>query len=389
MKILKQLVVKMNLMNILSVFFYIFRLFPIKNNKIIFINYHGKGYGDGGKYIAEQLLDKDVKIYWAVKDMNSNIPSSIKKIKMNSISYFYHLSTSKVWVNNSRFPQYIRKRNNQYYIQIWHGCLALKKVEFDAYDKMTEYYKKWMLRDTKMTNLMVSNSDFCNDMYRRAFKYNGEILNIGTPRNDILINYKKSINNKVRKYYNISENDNILVYAPTFRLDYSTKPYDIDFEKLKSILEKDTNKKWKILIRLHPIIKNPKDHIKNMSDFINATDYPDMQELIIACNILVTDYSSTMFESMIANKKVILYTKDLDDYNSERGTYFNIKDLPFISATNNKELIQKVKEIDKFDYDKKYKDFKEKIGLNETGRSSEIVANRILEITNGDYDGKK
>ena len=93
MKKLKKIVVKLNLMNVLSIFFYVFRLFPIEKNKIIIVNYHGKGYGDGGKYIAEQLLNKKVKIYWAVKDTKSFVPYSIKKVKMNSISYFViHLS---------------------------------------------------------------------------------------------------------------------------------------------------------------------------------------------------------------------------------------------------------------------------------------------------------
>lgn len=386
MKKIKDIIVKLNLMNVLSVFFYIFRIFPIKNNKIVFISYHGKGYGDGGKYIVEQLKNKNVEIYWAVNDLKTNMPSQIKKIKMNSISYFYHLSTSKVWVNNARFPQYVRKRKQQYYIQIWHGCMPLKMIEFDAYDKMTNYYKKWMVNDTKMTNLMVSNSDFCSEMYRRAFRYNGEILNFGTPRNDILLRDNNSIIKKVKKYYNIKENEKILIYAPTFRLDYANDPYDLDLVSLKEILEKTTNTKWKVLVRLHPIIKTDDVHIPNMSSLIDATNYPDMQELIIACNILITDYSSTMFEAMLAGKEVLLYTKDLENYNNERGTYFDINDLPFINATNNIEMINKIKKIKSYHFSMEYKKFMKKIGLNETGKSSIMVADRIMSVINGEFD---
>lgn len=385
MKKIKKIIVKLNLVNIISIFFYIFRIFPINNKKVIVVNYHGKGYGDSGKYIVEKLLnEKDIIIFWALNDLNDEVPNKVKKVKFNSILYFFHLSTAKVWVNNARFPQFIRKRKNQYYIQTWHGCLALKKIEFDAYEKMTEYYKKWMIRDTKMTNLMISNSDFCNEMYKRAFRYDGEILKVGCPRNDILVSDNSKIRNKVYNYFKINKSEKILLYAPTFRNDFSNYPYDLNFNKIKKVLENNTGYKWKIMIRLHPIIKNSEKLIENMNDFINANNYHDMQELIIACDLLITDYSSTMFEAMISNKKVFLYIKDLEDYNDERGTYFDIKKLPFEYAKSSNDMIEKLKNINYINFEKKYKEFNKKIGLNETGTASQCVANRIISVMNGD-----
>jgi len=380
-KKLKNLVVKLNIMNIFCLLFYILRAFKVKNNRIIFVSYHGKGYGDSGKYVVEELLkEKDkYEIIWATKK-KEKMPTDIKQIKFNSFSYFYYLSTAKIWVNNARFPQYVRKRKNQFYIQLWHGGLALKKIEYDAFDKMTPYYKKWMENDTNMTDLMVSNSNFCTNMYKRAFKYNGEIKEYGTPRNDSLINNINELSSKVRDYYSIKENENLVLYAPTFRNKYDANPYDINFKELQKTLERKKSVKWKIICRLHPIIKEHNKIIDVNCEFINATDYPDMQELIAACDILITDYSSTMFEAMIANKPVIIYANDIQEYNDERGMYFSFNELPFPLCKNNNEILEYIENNKIENIISNYPEFKQKIGIKEYGKASIEVANRIVKI---------
>lgn len=380
-KFLKKIVIKLKLMNVFSIFFYIFRIFKIQNNKIVIVNYHGKGYGDNAKYVVESLLKKNenLKIYWALKNTDEMVPKGIKKIKFNSIKYFYHLTTAKVWLNNSRFQPFVRKRKEQYYIQLWHGGLALKKIEYDAYDKMTEYYKQWMQNDSKITNLMISNSTFCTEMYRRAFKYNGKILEVGSPRNDILINNKENMKEKIYNYYNIGNDSKTLLYAPTFRKDYSSNPYNIDLLLVKQKLEEVTNDKWNIIVKFHPIMKKNDMYVKNIDKFIDASNYPDMQELIAGCDILVTDYSSTMFEALIANKIVILYVNDLDKYNEERGTYFDLQELPFNIVKNNNEIIKLIENFNDIDINS-YNEFSKKVGLKEEGTASEKVAEKIIKL---------
>lgn len=382
MKILKKIIVKLNLINILSIPMYICRIFKINNKKIVFVNFSGKGFGDSPKYICNELLKNNdgYDIIWVVKNKkNENFPHKIRTVKIYSLKYFYDLATAKVWVNNSRFPLFVKKRKNQYYIQTWHGGLALKKIEYDAEEKLSEYYKKVMKKDNRQIDLMVSNSSFCTKMYRNGFKYYGEILECGSPRNDILINAKKSISEKVKQKYNI-KNEKIILYAPTFRKDYSKNPYDIDFINLEKKLKIKTNKKWKILIKLHPRIADISQKFITANNVINASEYDDIQELIIACDLLITDYSSTMFEAMIANKPVILYANDISDYNEERGMYFNFNELPFPLSENNKELDSIIENFNEKEIDDNYLLFKEKIGLHENGHASEEVCKRILEI---------
>ena len=224
---------------------------------------------------------------------------------------------------------------------------------------------------------MVSNSAFCTNMYKNSFWYNNEIIEVGSPRNDVLLNADvKKMKEKVCDFFRLSIDTNLLLYAPTFRDNYEENPYNIDFKKVINLLENKTKKKWVSLIRLHPRESNPERFILFSNQVINATSYKDVQELILACKLLITDYSSTMFEAMIANKDVILYANDIEKYNDERGTYFSFDELPFDLATNNEQLLEKIDLLG--NNSNKYKSFKEKIGLKESGESSKIIA-KIIE----------
>lgn len=364
-----------------SVFTLIFRVFPINNKKIMIVSYYGKSYGDSGKYIVEEILKKssNYKIFWAIKNNSEKYNTDIKYVKFNSIIYLYHLVTSKYWINNTRFQNGIRKRKNQVYFQVWHGSLPLKKVEFDALSDLSTYYKKCMINDNKMIDYMISNSNFCTNMYREAFKYNGEILEIGTPRNDILVNNKNKIKEKVANFYSLNKDDCILFYAPTFRNKYSHNPYDIDFTRLINKLNNLTHKNWNVIVRLHPLVKYDTNVFKNMVNCINGTNYPDSQELIAACDLLITDYSSIMFDALIANKNVLLYANDIEKYNSERGMYFDFEQLPFLTAKDNTELLKLIDSVVLKSNNLKYEEFRKKVGLHESGNSSEIIADIILE----------
>lgn len=358
--------------------FYILRIFPINNKKVMFISYGGRGYGCNCKYIAESLFkDKDIKIIWSVLEKKDNIPNNIKQIKYLSFRWMYELITSKVWINNCRMPSFVRKRNKQFYIQVWHGALMLKKIEYDA--PLPISYTRAMENDNNMIDVMISNSTFNTEKFRSAFHYNGKVLEIGVPREEMLIKNKDEYTEKVKHFYDIND-EKILLYAPTFRDDFSDNPYDIDFIRLKETIEKATKSKWKIFVRLHPNIKDRKDLIPQLNLVENASNYPDMQELIAACDVLITDYSSTMLESLLINKKVVLYANDIEKYSKERGYYFRFEELPFPLAQNNDEL-NRIFE-NKYDM-RKYSSFYNNLGIvkdyNPIEKIHQIIIDKCIE----------
>lgn len=371
-------------------FLIIFRVFPIRQNKIIVTSFFGKGYGDNGKYIVDELLKnkKGVKIFWgARKQYKNSIPSKVHYVKYFSPKYFYHLATAKIWMNNSRFVLGTMKRKNQFYIQLWHGDIAFKKIEADAKDALPKDYIKGAKNDSKMADLMISGSDFFTDLCRKSFWYNGQILECGCPRNDIFFN-KKSCDDfysKIRNYYILSKNTKILLYAPTFRKDYTTKYYDIAYISALKTLQKKFGGNWKILVRLHPNIAEKAANMKIWnSNIIDATKYPDAQELLIASDIVITDYSSVAFDFALLRRPVFLFAPDYNLYNKDRGFYLDYFNLPFPVAESTSQLQKNILNFSEKDYKVKLADFlNNQIGSKEKGEASKAIAQRIIKEVYG------
>lgn len=362
--------------------YYLFRIFPIDSKKIVISNYNGKGYGDNGKYIVEEILRRNLgfNLVWLVNDdCDRNFPEKIRRVKHGSIKAIYEQVTAKVWIDNCRKSSYVRKRNKQFYMQTWHGGIALKKIEKDAENKLDPRYIDNAKNDSKMADIFISNSKFCTDMYKKAFWYSGNILECGSPRNDILFDSSnKRAAEKIRVYFGINKDVRILLYAPTFRLDLNTEVYNIDFESVIKALNIKFGGEWNVLLRLHPNMSKNAGFVKFDSKIKNASNYDDMYELLSASDILITDYSSTMFEFSFAYKPVFLYATDIYDYEEDRNFYFDIYTLPYKLAENNSQLIINIQKFDYDDYLKELKEFLLKLGLFEEGKASDKAV-KIIE----------
>ena len=373
----------------MTVLFYIFRVFPIDNTKIVFSSYLGQGYGDNPKYIAEHIIEqnKKYKLVWLVKNTNSKFPDEIIAVKYRSLRSIYELCTAKVWIDNRRKPIYIRKRKGQYYIMTWHSNIALKKVEGDVEKNLGPRYVKLAKRDSNMADLILAGSKWEKECMRRAFWYSGPILEAGYPRQDIFVNNKEYYHRKVREHYGLTDNVNILLYAPTFRKTKDTtslKQYSLDWEKTLSALKHRFGGEWVGMIRLHPNIVNLRDKLQIPPEVIDVTSYEDAQELIIACDCLITDYSSTIIEAGIAHKTGFIFATDYDDYKKDRDVYFDIRtDLPFLFSETNDQLYQNILDFDEESYNSKLTSFLcDTYGIICNGTASEKVCNIIDEVIN-------
>lgn len=359
-----------------GIFLSLFRLIPINPKKIVITSYRGKGYGDMAKYIVEEQIKKNdgSVIYWgAKKQYKSSLPETVKFVRYDSILYLYHLATAKVWINNTRFHYGIIKRKNQYYIQTWHGGIGLKKIEADAINDLHPSYILAAKKDSKMINLLLSNSDYSTKQYRSNFWYDGEIAEIGLPRNDIFFYENKNVIAKIKNKYGISEDDKIIMYAPTFRT-YEFDYFSIDFEKLCSKMTDEYKTKYKVIVRLHP---NVNKIITNSENVIDVTSYPDADELLLIADILISDYSSIFFDFLFTKKDVYLYAPDAKDYISNRGLNFEYFQLPFCISTNNNELIDNILNNKAREYDNDLQKFLKDLNVYDDGTASKKVVDII------------
>lgn len=362
-----------------SVIFHICRLFPL-GDKVIFSNFSGKRYGDNPKYISEGLHreDPDCRIIWQRHyDYKFDVPDYVKVVRWPSVRFMYELATSKVWVDSHLKKTWMKKRKNQYFIETWHGGLGFKKIEGDAEhtgwkEELDEAYHTAQIAD-----VFVSNSDWISDIYRRAFKYNGEILETGYPKNDIFFQDNEVVRKKVRDYYRLGADEQIVLYAPTFRDIPKRETYSLDLERIRQVFEMRFHTKCKMLVRMHPMMMSQADAWFTYSnDVLNATAYPDSQELILATDYMITDYSSIIFDFMLMRKPGFLFTVDLEEYKSDKGFYLEMEEYPFSYARNNQDMEKAIMEFDNDEYQKKIDAFVIKTGLKEKG----VATRQLVEL---------
>lgn len=324
----------------------------------------------------------DCRYIWLMQDASAEIDGA-EVVKYASIKTIYHLATAALWVNNARKPTWMVKRKGQYYVQAWHGSVMLKKVEKDAEDKLSQSYLKAAKLDSESADLFLSASKWQSDLYRASFWWDKEILEYGSPRSDIFYQDGTELRKKVYQYYDLPENVNLAIYGPTFRNnnDFLEAYLSVDdCSLLVETLEKRFGGEWKLIFRLHPNVFNRQNLIQYNDKVLNGSNYNDINDLIVACNILITDYSSSMFDAMEAGKKVLLYTADIDKYlKEERDLYFSFDELPFPLATNRNELIKLVENFDFDECEKNRATFLEQLGNFNSADSSKKVAEYIIK----------
>lgn len=367
-----------------------FLFMPIQNKKIVVCNYRGKGYGDNGKYIVDEIIKQNLEydIVWQLeKDLieSAHLPEQVRSVRYGSLKNLYELATAKIWIDNTRKAFSPIKRKEQYYIQTWHGSLALKKIEKDVESVLSKNYIYNAKRDSKMADLFISNGSHISNLYKSSFWYDGEILESGSPRNDIMFSGDdEAVNERVRLFFNIDAKVKIALYAPTFRKTNDTDVYNLHYSNCIAALSEKFAGEWVILIRLHPNVSYRSNEMKYGNNIYNASLYDDMQELLAVADVLITDYSSSMFDFTLTRKPCFLYVPDVQEYMQDRTFYFNLEDLPFSLGENNDELIREIEEFDQDLYNEKLSGFFNAQGIVEDGMASKRVVERIKEVI-GDF----
>lgn len=369
-----------------NIFSLIIRCFTrVHKGRMMCWAYTFKQYSCNPRYLTEHLLDNNTEfeIFWVFRGNvdTSGVDKRIKCVRYKSLQYYILVNTAEFFITNARtdpYRIYWHKRKGQKYVMLWHGGVALKRIEKDAEDQLSYSYLKKAKIDSKVCDLMVSGCRFQTSLLKEKFWYDGEILERGIPRNDVFFDKARhpEMKERICHKYGISPDSRIVLYAPTFRRNKSIEPYRIDWSRVVPELRKiyDTEK-ISVLLRLHPnlIGKADASSLINDESVIDVTRYHDMQELLCVSDLLITDYSSSMFDITMLKKPCMLYATDIEKYN--RGYYFDFAELPFPLARNEEELIGNIRTFDSAAYDESVESFFEKhIGLCEDGNASKAIA---------------
>lgn len=360
---------------------------PVKENVILFETFMAKNYSDSPKYIYEYIAQNhpEYECVWAIND-GAKIPYGAKTVKRFSFQYAYYLAVSKYLVFNVRPPLWYRKREEQVFLETWHGT-PLKRLVFDQEEvtSASPKYKQQFYRQRKDWDFLVSANPFSTKTFRSCFLYEGEMLEYGYPRNDILYwPNKDEIAQQLKEKLGIPKAKKTILYAPTWRDDqhYGSGQYKfelaLDLKLMKERLQDD----YVVLLRTHHYISDHID-VSGLGDFvINLSSYDDISEIYLISDICITDYSSVFFDYANLKRPILFYTYDFDKYKNQlRGFYIDMNtEVPGPLLYTSEQVVQAIEDIDEIteEYKERYDQFYDRFCCYDDGHASEHVAEAML-----------
>lgn len=364
---------------------WLFHYLPVNRHKVVLMHDSGEAYGDSPKYIAEELLRRTTKykLVWMAKDSAIQAPLPILTVRFNRISAAFHLATAKIIITTQKARCPLRKKQSQFFLYVPHGQIGAKFVERQAGNALGSSYIEGSKWHSAQCNLFLSSSKLFTEEMHTWYWYDGEIWESGLPRNDIFFNYTPEDVSWIKAKVGVPDDVKIAFYAPTFRDNGNEKAYALDTERLLHSLEERSGEKWILMIRLHPNFVWFKIPAFTYSDrVLNMTHYPDMQELLLISDILISDYSSTMFDFNLMHRPVFLFTQDVEDYQKMRGLKDWFFKVPFPFCHNNDELCQAVLDYDEQSYQSRCEEFDKLYGSMEDGKATPRIVDKLEQIMN-------
>lgn len=363
----------------------------IKPKTIMFLTYQGD-YTCNPRAVADEILRNNLpyELIWVVKkDTNpSSFPDSIKLVLRGSYEFYKAAASAHIFIDNTHdLPRLgVRKKKGQILFQTWHGSLGIKRLDGDV---VMNRRWRWLSKVCQEeTDYCISNSTFEDDVFRTSYWPGVPTLKYGHARNDILFTADpaklEELSLKVRNSLNIRPEQRVLLYAPTHRDNVNESFSGLDYAGLKNALEERFGGEWVIALRFHSRLKKQYTQwLKNLPPYVvDATDYDDIQELMVITDVGLTDYSSWIFDYILLKRPGFILADDVDAFEKNRSFYYPLESTPFPIASNSHELLENIRNFREDDYQKDVLRFLEERGCMEDGHASERIVEKIKEIIN-------
>lgn len=355
---------------------------------VVFASFGGRQFSDSPRAIHQELVRRGTPLeqLWVVRDGMCEVPDSATVLREGSREHHEALARARYVVSNDHFPDWFLRRPDQTCLQTWHGT-PLKRLGLDVSDTrkvIRRFQRRW---DQQVANwqYVVSPNRFSTPILQRAYAIEGEMLETGYPRSDVLVRSDlDAATRSMRRKLDVPEDARVVLYAPTYRdhvLDRNGRyrlDLHLDLDRLRAAVGPDTI----VLFRKHHYVADavptgPDGFVRDVSS------YPDGTELLLAADVLVTDYSSIMFDFANLGRPMLFFTYDLDAYKDEiRGFYVDYVDTvpgPLLRTTD--ELADALGNIDavRAGYAERYAEFTSTFCSLDDGRAAARVVDRVFE----------
>jgi CDP-glycerol glycerophosphotransferase len=366
----------------------VFRRLPVQRGLVVFESHMGKQYSDSPRYIYEAAVEAGldqlgVRPVWSYARRTDGFPTDCRLVRRDSWRYVHDMARAELWVDNQGFPRTYSRRPETTYVQTWHGT-PLKRMGFDspALERANAATRRLHKAMMKRWSALLVPSEYFVETFVKSYGYGGPLVRMGLPRNDLLVRGVDQEWVDAKKHeLGLPADRRLVLYCPTFR-DRARRletPYDlpIDLEQARRALGDDVF----LLLRTHYL-----DSYKLSNRFApfaaDVSKHHDVTELMLVADVLVTDYSSVMFDFANTGKPMVFFTYDYEDYvRDERGTYLDLPEIapgPLVEATD--ALVEALRAVDDDveKYSERYAEFRRRFCEYETGRSAEHVVDEFF-----------
>ena len=349
---------------------------------VLFNSYAGRKYDDSPKAVYEAMRSdprfSSYRVVWAFHDPDAFEVPDAEKIRTDTPRYFLTALRARVWLTNSSVERGLRfKKRGTLYVNTWHGT-PIKQMGTDV----GEDNKSFRSRGTGEIDAFCVQGEYEAEIFGRAFCIPEEkILRSGLPRNDELARADEGRRRSLRASLGIPDGRRVVLYCPTFR-EYDQvaghavamkPPMDLGF------WERELGETHVLLVRAHYEVTRAME-IADSPFVKDVSAYPSLNELIIASDVLVSDYSSVFFDYSITGKPMLHFCYDYDEYQEKRGMYFDVREWLSGSATE-KGLIDALKSLDVSRESVRTMAFRNRF-VDYSGNASRIVLDRLYELLN-------
>lgn len=293
----------------------------------------GTGAGDSVAPIARELVRRGIPVDWCVTDHSVSVPAGMRPVLLHSREWHEAFTQARYLVNNAEFPHYVAFREGQRYLQTWHGT-PLKRIGRDIIEpRLSAGYTAAMAREALMWEALLAQNSFAGEVLPRAFGFGGRTLVEGYPRNDALVTDGARMRRHTRDVLGLGD-ELVVLYAPTWR-DARDEGGRRAFVSHLDAAQVHEQTGATVLVRSHSNSAASRGRLAEPG-VVDVTAHPDITALLAAADVLVTDYSSVMFDFAVTERLQVLLVPDVADYRDNRGFYLNLEESspgPIVTST--------------------------------------------------------
>jgi len=286
----------------------------------------GSGAGDSVAPVARELVRRGIPVDWCVTDHSVVVPEGMRPVLLHSREWHEAFTHARYLVNNAEFPHYVRFREGQRYLQTWHGT-PLKRIGHDIVNpRLSAGYTAAMGREVEAWEALLAQNAYAGGVLPRAFGFAGRTIIEGYPRNDALVSEEDFLRETTREALGLGD-ELVVLYAPTWRdtaRDAGGRRAFVSHLDAAAVHERTGAT---VLLRSHSNTAAARGRL-TAPGVVDVTTHPDITALLAAADVLVTDYSSVMFDFAVTGRPQILLVPDATQYGDDRGFYMNLEECP-------------------------------------------------------------